>query len=231
MLYYVLELVYFLLILNFKKKNHKSGLLLSAVVTAYCTFLVWSALSSEPTSYKCSSVPAATGGSIFVGVIITFISVVYSAIRVSSSDLTGKEKEKEREEEERKKLLDIVAPTTETPPNSPQTTPNTTPQSPQTPKKDPENGQDESTPDNEEERVEYSYTYFHFTFFLASLYLTMVLTNWALPTGENEKNHYDYNIDQGMTSTWVKVVSSWLTIIMYIWTLLAPIIFPEREFF
>jgi len=59
----------------------------------------------------------------------------------------------------------------------------------------------------------------------------MVLTNWVLPTGEHEKNNHDYNIDQGMTSTWVKIVSSWLTIIMYVWTLVAPIIFPEREFF
>jgi len=59
----------------------------------------------------------------------------------------------------------------------------------------------------------------------------MVLTNWALPTGENEKNNHDYNIDQGMTSTWVKIISSWLTIVMYIWTLLVPIIFPDRDFF
>jgi len=70
---------------------------------------------------------------------------------------------------------------------------------------------------------------------LATLYLTMVITNWTLPTSVEEQ-HVDTNqpelqIDRGMTSTWVKIISSWLTIVVYVWTLIAPICYPDREFF
>jgi len=87
-----------------QEKNHKAGLLVAAVVTAYSTFLIWSALSSEPTTLKCSKIPASTGSAMFVGVIITFVSVVYSAIRVSSSDITGKEKRKRKRRRRKKEI-------------------------------------------------------------------------------------------------------------------------------
>lgn len=32
----------------------------------------------------------------------------------------------------------------------------------------------------EDEEVDYNYSFFHFTFFLSSLYLVMVFTNWEL---------------------------------------------------
>lgn len=33
-----------------------------------------------------------------------------------------------------------------------------------------------------------------------------------------------------MASTWVKVVSSWITWLLYGWTLVAPIVLPDRVF-
>jgi hypothetical protein len=229
-----------------QEANHKAGLLQSSVVCGYCTFLIWNALSSEPASLKCSTLTAPGGASQFIGVIISFVAVVYSAIRISSSDFSGDIKERERrkkekEDEEKQSLLYIVAPDQVQNSNvnsnaSTETVPNTTtpPQSPVTEKKkDPESIKDEDTSSNiEDERVEYSYSYFHFVFFLAALYLAMVLTNWELPhetTPQDGKT--EYNIDQSMTSAWVKIVSSWITIVIYLWTLLAPVCYPEREFF
>ncbi|PIO77426.1 TMS membrane protein/tumor differentially expressed protein [Teladorsagia circumcincta] len=78
--------------------------------------------------------------------------------------------------------------------------------------------------DNETEGVAYSYSFFHFMFGLASLYVMMTLTSWYNPG--NDLTHLNSN----MASVWVKIVSSWLCVALYGWTLIAPALFPDREF-
>ncbi|KIH42470.1 TMS membrane protein/tumor differentially expressed protein, partial [Ancylostoma duodenale] len=78
--------------------------------------------------------------------------------------------------------------------------------------------------DNETEGVAYSYSFFHFMFGLASLYVMMTLTSWYNP--DNDLTHLNSN----MASVWVKIVSSWLCVALYGWTLVAPALFPDREF-
>ncbi|XP_030644621.1 serine incorporator 2 [Chanos chanos] len=78
--------------------------------------------------------------------------------------------------------------------------------------------------DNEEEGVTYSYSFFHFCLLLASLYIMMTLTNWYQPDT-------DYQAMQStMPAVWVKISSSWLGLGLYLWTLLAPLILPNRDF-
>ncbi|CAO4380765.1 unnamed protein product [Caenorhabditis nigoni] len=78
--------------------------------------------------------------------------------------------------------------------------------------------------DNEEEGVAYSYSFFHFMFCLASLYVMMTLTSWYHP--DSDLAHLNSN----MASVWVKIVSSWICAGLYSWTLVAPLVFPDREF-
>jgi len=79
--------------------------------------------------------------------------------------------------------------------------------------------------DDENGPVTYSYAFFHFVFFLACFYVSMVLSGWSYENGQSS-----YSIDKGWISTWVKIVSLWITAGMYLWSLLAPIIFPDRDF-
>ncbi|XP_012988283.1 serine incorporator 1 isoform X2 [Esox lucius] len=78
--------------------------------------------------------------------------------------------------------------------------------------------------DNEEEEVTYSYSFFHFHLCLASLYIMMTLTNWYQPDTTTQ------SMQSTMPAVWVKISSSWLGLGLYLWTLLAPLIFPDRDF-
>lgn len=89
---------------------------------------------------------------------------------------------------------------------------------------DEEDGRPRRAVDNEREGVQYSYSMFHFMLFSASLYIMMTLTNWYSP---------DANF-QSMTSkwpaVWVKISSSWVCLLLYVWTLVAPLVLTNRDF-
>lgn len=215
-----------------QEKNPRVGLLQSAVVTAYTSYLIWSALTSQPANMKCSSFPLGqpdgngTGDSVslFLGVAFTFLAVIYSALRVSSSQEALTPDLEKQTKKQKKRLLATLAH-----------------------EEQPEKGEEESDKgdtkksDDEEEteessdsegRVAYNYSFFHFTFLLAALYLSMVLTNWqsvSTITGEGLPEN-TILVDQGMSSVWVKVASSWVTLLLYSWTIIAPIVLPNRKF-
>ena len=69
---------------------------------------------------------------------------------------------------------------------------------------------------------------FHFVMAAAAMYMAMILTNWSnYKVGVEESQQTS---DFGLESMWIKVVSQWVTVLLYIWWLLAPIICSNREF-
>uniref|UniRef100_A0A673MJE5 Serine incorporator 1 n=1 Tax=Sinocyclocheilus rhinocerous TaxID=307959 RepID=A0A673MJE5_9TELE len=72
--------------------------------------------------------------------------------------------------------------------------------------------------DNEKDGVTYSYSFFHFMLFLASLYIMMTLTNWYSPDSNYE------TMTSKWPSVWVKITSTWICISLYVWTLVAPLV-------
>ncbi|OIT35047.1 uncharacterized protein LOC107761085 [Nicotiana tabacum] len=73
--------------------------------------------------------------------------------------------------------------------------------------------------------VSYSYSFFHLIFALASMYSAMLLSGW---TSSSESSDL---IDVGWTSLWVRICTEWVTAGLYIWSLVAPLLFPDREFY
>nr|CAD7434357.1 unnamed protein product [Timema monikensis] len=67
--------------------------------------------------------------------------------------------------------------------------------------------------DNEDESVAYSWSFFHIMFGLATLYVMMTLTNWYSPNSSLE------TLNANSASVWVKIISSWMCVALYTWTL------------
>nr|CAG4636224.1 EOG090X07ET [Eubosmina coregoni]SVE69841.1 EOG090X07ET [Eubosmina coregoni] len=193
----------------------RSGLLQSSVVSLYTLYLTWSAMSNQP-DRQCkpnfsdilngesgdddSKKPVLDAESI-VGLVIWFCCVLYSSIRTASNGQT-----------ERLIGSDKVL------------------------AKNDENGSSGGTDvhevesgggkvwDNEADGVAYSWSFFHLMFALATLYVMMTLTNWYKPTSDLT------TLSSNDASVWVKIISSWLCLSLYLWSLVAPILLPDREF-
>lgn len=82
----------------------------------------------------------------------------------------------------------------------------------------------EKEKETEARPVSYSYSFFHLIFALASMYSAMLLSGWTSSSDDSDL------IDVGWTSVWVRMCTEWFTAALYVWTLLAPIFFPDREF-
>ena len=92
----------------------------------------------------------------------------------------------------------------------------------------------------------YSYSFFHLVFALASQYIAMLMTGWGtnpqashalvsrrLLTARLAAHFRCLQerdlIDVGWASVWVKLATQWVTAAVYIWMLVAPTVFPDRE--
>ncbi|NWU95122.1 SERC3 protein, partial [Upupa epops] len=87
-----------------------------------------------------------------------------------------------------------------------------------------EEGEVRRVMDNERDGVQYNYSIFHFMLFLASLYIMMTLTNWYSPDADFKM------MTSKWPAVWVKMTSSWLCLVLYLWPLVAPLVLTNRDF-
>lgn len=76
----------------------------------------------------------------------------------------------------------------------------------------------------EEDEVPYSCGFFHFVFATGAMYFAMLLIGWNAHHSMKK-----WTIDIGWTSTWVRIVNEWLAACIYIWMLVAPVIWKSRQ--
>uniref|UniRef100_A0A8C6ZKT2 Serine incorporator 3 n=1 Tax=Nothoprocta perdicaria TaxID=30464 RepID=A0A8C6ZKT2_NOTPE len=204
----------------------RSGLLQSSVITLYTMYLTWSAMSNEP-ERSCNPsllnlitqmattplVPAnatvapATAAppkslqwwdaQSIVGLVIFVLCLLYSSIRSSSNSQVNKLTLSGSDSA----ILEESAGGGAA-----------------------EEGDARRVADNEKEGVQYSYAFFHFMLFLASLYIMMTLTNWYSPDADFK------TMTSKWPAVWVKIASSWVCLFLYLWTLVAPLVLTNRDF-
>lgn len=201
-----------------QERMPNSGLLQSSFISLYAMYLTWSALINNPDKPCNPSLISiftndTKGGDqtygtplpaqSIVSLIIWFLCVLYASIRSSSHTALGKITGGQGNEDVALSESGRAIVSSDD-------------------GDDAESGR--KVWDNETEGVAYSYSFFHFIFGLASLYVMMTLTSWYQP--ESDLTHLNSN----MASVWVKIVSAWLCLGLYTWTLVAPALFPDRDF-
>ena len=208
-------------IISIHPRVQEGGLLQSAVVTIYSVYLTWSALSYNPNE-KCNPVATYISESDMrpnlniqasLDLFLLVITVVYFSVRISSlTDTLRKLVETTLRlilGLRRRKVKDGEGP-------------------------DEEQGKDvcskaDGTNDFKQlelsdEKVPYSYSFFHFVYFIAAIHVTMVLTNWYSPKdGSNIK----LSIAWAVMS--IKMTSSSMCILLYIWSLAVPILLYNKK--
>lgn len=77
------------------------------------------------------------------------------------------------------------------------------------------------------EEGHYNYSIYHFVFMTACMFAAVVLTGWKYPT-------VDKTGTWGLIDTrlvfWSKVSIGWGVMLLYVWTLFAPVLLPGRDF-
>ena len=67
---------------------------------------------------------------------------------------------------------------------------------------------------------------FHALMIVGSIYVSMVMTNWAAQD-ITAKTFTDFKAND--ISMWVKLISGWLTGLLYIWTCVVHRVFPYED--
>ncbi|KAK7043659.1 Membrane protein tms1 [Paramarasmius palmivorus] len=230
--------------------NPRSGLAQSGMVAAYCTYLIVSALSNH-THASCNPLRNGTAAAgtrtttVVLGAIFTFLAIAYSTTRAATQSraLVGKKKPGVQlggtDHLETHAELGVV---------------NTQPSRTESPRYQallaaveagaiPASALNEEEEEEEEEVVgdsrddersgtRYNYAWFHVIFAMAAMYVGALLTDANVVSkkpidGPVDSNNNVY-IGQSEVAMWMRVVSSWICMLLYMWSLLAPVIMPDR---
>jgi hypothetical protein len=222
--------------------NPRAGLAQAATVSIYCTYLTLSAVAMEPDDQHCNPLVRANGtrkASIVLGAIVTFITCAYTTTRAAtyglalgSSKSSGGYSPLEVEEGGH----DMVS---------------TQPESRRAMRAEalrravesgalPASALDEDSDDDDEEgphnrnddekaHTQYNYALFHFIFMLATAWIATLLTQNIGADKHLHTGHEDFMpVGRTYWASWVKIVSSWVCYGIFGWTLMAPVILPDR---
>jgi len=204
------------------ESNRRSGLLQSAVITFYAVYVVWSAIMSEPSddSFNCNpwkSSNAQQTSSLIMGAVFSIVSVCYSTMRAATKhdDLVGYKTPESAQHllvGENSDINSIESPSINDDHDD---------------QHNHNHNDNDNEHDDEREGTTYNYSFFHLVFALGYCYIAELLVDWGTLDGTGDTLH---NVDSGWEAVWIKIVTSWLVILLYVWTLIAPVILPDRDF-
>jgi hypothetical protein len=214
--------------------NPRAGLAQSAMVAVYCTYLTMSAVSMEPDDKHCNPLirraQATRTTSIVIGAIVTMLTVAFTTTRAATQGvaLGGKDKSIKLPDDDEHDLV------TQQPDSRREMRAAALRQAVEEGSlpadalldDDDESDNGNTAKDDERTSTQYSYSLFHLIFFLATTWVATLLT---MNIEESTKDGADFApVGRTYWASWVKIISAWVCYGIYTWTLVAPIVLPDR---
>ena len=219
--------------------NPKAGLAQAAMVAVYCTYLTMSAVSMEPDDKQCNPLVRASGGTrtvtIAIGAIITMLTIAYTTTRAATQGFAlgsgGAHAYAPHADEEGAEhgLIDTQPPSSRREMRAEAlraaVEAGSLPANALDDDDDESDDGREGTKDDERSGTQYNYSLFHIIFLLATCWVATLLTQ--------QMNKVDMGegvapVGRSYWASWVKIVSSWVCFLIYGWSLIAPVVLPDR---
>ncbi|KAJ5460416.1 uncharacterized protein N7458_001968 [Penicillium daleae] len=217
-----------------QESNPRAGLAQAAMVTVYCTYLTLSAVSLEPDDNNCNPLIRSSSprvATIILGAIVTMATVAYTTTRAATQGIALGSKgghgyielgpddnehglvtqQPNSRREMRAEALRAAVESGSLPASA-------------LDESDDEDDFETSSKDDERGSIQYSYTLFHIIFFLATTWVATLLSQ-----GLTVDTTMDFApVGRTYWASWVKIFSSWVCYAIYLWTLVAPVVLPDR---
>ncbi|KAK1143520.1 Membrane protein tms1 [Aspergillus melleus] len=217
-----------------QESNPRAGLAQAAMVTVYCTYLTMSAVSMEPDDNQCNPLIRARGtrtATIVLGAIATMATIAYTTTRAATQGIAlgskGGHNYSQLGMDDNEHGLVTQQPVSRREMRADAlraaVASGSLPASALDEDSDDESDSDE-TKDDERGSTQYNYSLFHIIFFLATTWVATLLTQNLDP------DSIDDFAPVGRTywASWVKIISAWVCYAIYLWTLVAPVVLPDR---
>lgn len=200
--------------------GEEASLFTSTCIFAYSTYLLYSAVSKNPDGSCNPRLGDESTGNIVLGVVITFISIMWLGFSHTAHRTVGEESDEmslcSHDKDESDKAQNIVSGIVLNTQND----------------EEKEFEKSESLEGNVDPKDE-AHTKTFSTSWKLNIILAFItcfyavsLTSWgSISSGGNIANP-----SGGKTNMWIIIASQWLMMLLYLWTLVAPKLFPEREF-
>ncbi|RMZ84238.1 hypothetical protein DV738_g823, partial [Chaetothyriales sp. CBS 135597] len=201
--------------------NNKAGIGQSALVAFYCTYLTFSAVAMEPDKHHCNPLIRSGGArttTVVIGAILTMLTIAYTTTRAAtqgfamSSGNSGRYAQVSQLDDNEHGLVT--------------TQPRTRREIMQAAVAEGVLPASKRAKDDERTGTQYNYSLFHIIFMLATCWVATLLTRDFDP----EQNSDFTPVGRTYWATWIKIISSWVCYLIYVWTLIAPTILTDRDF-
>lgn len=208
------------------------------MVAIYCTYLTMSAVAMEPDDKLCNPLIRARGtrrASIVLGAIVTMLTIAYTTTRAATLGIalgsrashsysqlsTDEEYEhglvtqqpRASRREMRAEALRAAVESGSLPASALDDSDD---------ESDDDNGR--ASKDDERSGTQYNYSLFHIIFLLATCWVATLLTQHLDPEAKEDF----VAVGRTYWASWVKIISAWICYLIYLWSLVAPVVLPDR---